>query len=207
MRTFLSTAVLISSTLSLAGVAHAQTADAKPAPSAATTTLFGRRSSVILGVDNVLGYTSEGISKGGTTFDDKGFFAGTFGPRFGFDSVSENGLTFGTGVQFWRIHAKGSSDDLTMFGLAPRVGYAAPLGGPLGVWARGGPYFLMLKEEESSLYVSLRLELFFVVSVVEHFGILLGPSFDFGLVTSRSRGSNDGTWHTQDMLVGFFGEL
>ena len=186
--------------------AHAQNADTPAKPR--DTSDFGRRSSVVLGIDNVFGYLNEGISKRGGDLEDKGFFPGVYGPRFGFDSVGTNGLTIGTGLQLWRAHLKGSDGDATIVHLAPRIGYAAPLGKSVGAWIRGGPNAMsQFAKDESQIYLSLRLEAFFVVTPVPHFGLMLGPSLDFGLVTSRSKGSSEGTWHSQGFLLGMFGEL
>jgi hypothetical protein len=205
----LSCAALVIAVASITAEAAAQTSDASAAKTEPSTQ-FGRRSSVVLGVDNVFGYVNEGVSsdKGGRPIETKGFFPGLFGPRLGVDGVFDSGLSLGAGLQLYRVHLKGSSSDGTIINVAPRVGYVVPFEKVFGAWLRAGPNVMMqVGDDDTTLYLAARLEGFFVITPAPHFGILAGPSFDFGLATSRSKGSNEGKWHSEAFLLGLFGEL
>lgn len=84
----------------------------------------------------------------------------------------------------------------TLFGIAPRVGYAVPVSNAFVFWPRGGFSFNTLsfnsptttnalgQPSTNSITVNqfaLDLEAVFVITPVQHFGILFGPVLDIPL--------------------------
>jgi hypothetical protein len=79
-----------------------------------------------------------------------------------------------------------ADDDGVLF--SPRVGYAIPLSPVFTFWPRGG--FTFLKLEDSSLF-AFSAEAMFVASPKPNWGILFGPTLDFGFFGDAP---GDATW-------------
>jgi hypothetical protein len=71
---------------------------------------------------------------------------------------------------------------------SPRVGYAVPLSSVFTFWPRGG--FTFMKLNDGSMF-GLSLEAMFVASPKPNWGILFGPTLDFGFIGDQG---NDVDW-------------
>lgn len=130
--------------------------------------------------------------------------------RAAFDVVVGSGVTLGGSIGFatfsgsTKTEAGGQSqtrDDptLTLFALAPRVGYVLPLSDTFAFWPRVGiTYYSIRASTELTAAgvtsttktttdgVGLDLEPAFVYTPVSHFGILIGPAADIALSGKQS---------------------
>lgn len=173
---------------------------------------FGDRSHGIFGVENVFGFTetkeTRQDSRGrdtSSTYDDKGFLPGYFGPRLGLHGVS-NHVTYGVVFGAWYTKligpdALGGGSDpawLFLFSVGPRIGYAGslPKQPVIGYWVRTGPSFYYAHAESTSSSgrtstvnagnFAWAIEAFGVITPAEHFGIFVGPSFDVAIYGKSS---------------------
>jgi hypothetical protein len=183
----------------------APSASAQDAPAAAPTKSgFGDGTTGIFSIDNAFGFSESSISQtiagrsGSVSFDDKGFLPGLLGPRIGLFGASDH-ITYGAVFGAWWAKPVGQGSDTanTIFSLTvgPRIGYAGgvPKQPILGYWLRTGPTFIYLHSDKGGSgdtsnagYFDWTFEAYGVIHPVDHFGILVGPSFDVALFGKSS---------------------
>jgi hypothetical protein len=197
------------------GVSAAEGAEDLPPPTARKPPRlgFGQRSSFVFSVQDVFGFVSEETTSQQTvsenrtsSLDTKGFFPVAYGPRLGFDGIAKSGLSYGTRFTGWRA-ANPNADDagsMLFLELGPRLGWATASNETIGFWLRGGPLFLFLAGSDTSkIAIDATIEGFLVVTPVDHFGLLFGPSIDIPIYGSSSKGSNQ-TVGRKSVLFGLF---
>lgn len=94
-------------------------------------------------------------------------------------------LSLGGSLAFFTQTGDATGDGVLF---SPRVGYAIPLSSVFTFWPRGG--FTFVKLEERSLF-ALSAEAMFVASPRPNWGILFGPTLDFGFFGDAP---NDASW-------------
>lgn len=134
----------------------------------------------------------------------------TVGAGLGIASIggtNERERTNGQGVT---ETTKTDLNDVTMLFLAPRVGYVLGLTPAVGLWLRGGlTYYsisskytdetvagtITIKREITSTNSGLGLNLdpMFVISPVDHFGFMVGPTIDIPLSGTDKREEKNGS--------------
>jgi hypothetical protein len=186
----------------------------------------------ILSVDRlvpIFAYTANGFGSGSSSSSQKISSFSLFGnplglvqsmynvPRVAFDFRGPGGLTFGGDLYLFltlsaSVSSAGSSrdqDKLTVFGIAPRAGYVVPLSPLAYFWPRAGVSFTLLGDSPpngnstTQQQFGVDLEGMFVVSPVEHVGIIFGPVIDIPISGSVSSGSGAGS--SQDVSQFHFG--
>ncbi|HEX2882842.1 MAG TPA: hypothetical protein VHO25_25155 [Polyangiaceae bacterium] len=114
-------------------------------------------------------------------------------PRLAFDAFVTRGLSVGGSLTYQKYFL--DPQELDIFLISPRVGYAIGMGDMADFWLKGGiSYYSTSTDagvfgnaEESGLAFSGAFD--FVIAPAPHFGILVGPSFDVGLTGERSSGA------------------
>jgi hypothetical protein len=189
--------------LTLTRAGHAQDASA---PSS-TKSALGEDTKGIFSLENVFGFTetTESIHDDRTgrdasqSFDDKGFFPGFLGPRIGVHGVSDH-ITYGALFGVWWAKPVGQGTDnsgsIYTFSFSPRIGYVGtvPKQPILGYWLRTGPSFMYVHIENGGSassssnvgFIDWGIDAFGVVRPVDHFAILIGPSFDIAIYGKAS---------------------
>jgi hypothetical protein len=111
------------------------------------------------------------------------------GGSLGYASGSDDTEDFVTGA----VPPVATPSDYSGFVFAPRAGYLFMFSDVAGIWPRGGfTYHTFSVNEyfgESGLAVTL--EAMFVLTPVEHFGILIGPTFDIDFTGKRDYETDD----------------
>ena len=146
---------------------------------------------------------------GGTTFEStitSISFLGTpllgpaySSPRLGFDYLHESGLSIGIAASYQQlsVEAEGEvgtdeSNDLSVFVVAPRVGYFVRASPEFGVWPRAGVTYRVISPdgggESSATAVTAELALEYLAA--EHVGLSAMPHLDFGVAGSAGSGSD-----------------
>ncbi|HET9956881.1 MAG TPA: hypothetical protein VFQ61_20435 [Polyangiaceae bacterium] len=110
--------------------------------------------------------------------------------RFGVDVFINEHWSVGGSVGFFKVSGDTDASGLL---LAPRVGYALPLGKLVTFWPRAG--FSYVKPGDAHL-IGLSLEGMFVISANPAWGVLVGPTLDVGI----SGKSSGGDW--SELAVG-----
>lgn len=106
-------------------------------------------------------------------------------------------LSLGGSLAFFTQSGDANGDGVLF---SPRVGYAIPLSSVFTFWPRGGFTFLKLDNayiNNGSLF-GLSAEAMFVAQPKPNWGILFGPTFDFGFVGDNG---NDISW--SHIAIGF----
>lgn len=95
-----------------------------------------------------------------------------------------------------------------------RVGVAMPLGETSSIWIRGGFLYAQNAIDSSGGEFTTSAmvpggELLFVFEPVEHFGVMLGPMFEYGFGKEKAEGGGDSseadfTYFETGLTVGFF---
>jgi hypothetical protein len=101
--------------------------------------------------------------------------------RAAIDGFVTDRLSLGGSLAFFTQTGDAEGDGVLF---APRVGYAIPLSSVFTFWPRGGITFLSLNQAfiaDGSLF-GLSAEAMFVASPKPNWGILFGPSLDFGFI-------------------------
>jgi hypothetical protein len=114
-------------------------------------------------------------------------------PRAAFDYFVADSLSVGgaVGLYFW-----GADGNRSGFLLAPRVGYAIMLSEAIAFWPRGGVTYYSEEENDTSYsQFGLSAEGMFVFMPQESWGILAGPTLDFGVVGEREAEQGDADFH------------
>jgi hypothetical protein len=170
-------------------------------------------------------------------------------PRFGFDYTVIPSLTVGGNIIFYAtlggstdtqtVDAGVTSEDkrdaasVTIWGIAPRVGYIIPIGDMFAIWPRGGPAYYhqsakttvtspgpnpqQSTETTSTSQFALSIDPQFVITPFPHFGIMVGPAIDIpisgsvthensapGATTSKSYDSSEMHIGLTAGLLGYF---
>jgi hypothetical protein len=162
-------------------------ARAQAAPEVQQARGFGEQYPFVVSVENVGGVLHQRFEFEGSdpdSFTNIGVFTSYFPfitpqQKVGLHYFVAAPLSLGLGLHY------SDNDELgeTVL-LAPRVGVALPFSSGAAVWLRAGiTYF-----DSSSGFLSGDLsdiwaggEVFFVLQPVEHFGFLIGPTFEYGL--------------------------
>jgi hypothetical protein len=158
-------------------------------------TAFGDAGQFALSGERLFGYTythqAFGSAKAGTassfTLLSSPFGANTGGyswPRVGFDYFVVKGISLGGSASFFRTSSGSSSN--TGFEVAPRIGYALPLGPWLGFWPRAGVTYV---HRTSLSYLGLTVEAPLAITLSQHLVITFGPTLDLGLSGSAGAAS------------------
>lgn len=119
-------------------------------------------------------------------------------PRMGFDFFIADGLSIGAALGYAYTTfdddnpALVPGDNVWAFLAAPRVGYALSVGEGFGIWPRVGVTWIWATNNitddtsEDADRFALTAEVPFVISVVEHFAFLIGPTLDLGIAGSNT---------------------
>jgi hypothetical protein len=124
-------------------------------------------------------------------------------PRLAFDYFVIDGLSVGGSLGY----ASGSDDsedflsqppaatpsDYSAFVFAPRAGYVFMFSDVAGIWPRGGFTYHTFGVDEAfgESGLALTVEAMFVLTPVQHFGILVGPTFDIDFTGKRDYDFDD----------------
>lgn len=147
----------------------------------ASAQTFGRRGNFSFAADRLMGlylFDADGqntefiMGLGGPPRAGMGEFNS---PRLGLDGFVTNGLSIGGSLWIWHH----GNADWTGFLVAPRVGYAIPIGRHFGFWPRGG-LTLWDGNHRDDDGVALTGEALFWGSP-DKWGFLFGPTLDFQL--------------------------
>jgi hypothetical protein len=130
-------------------------------------------------------------------------------PRLAFDWIPTRNLTLGGAVWAYTqltatdSHSPGTSTDqpkVTYWGIAPRVGYIAPLGDTLSLWPRAGVEYHNVSASSingsaspSVTQFSIEAEVMLVISPWNHLGFTVGPTIDVPATGKSSSQSAMGT--------------
>jgi hypothetical protein len=137
-------------------------------------------------------------------------------PRLAFDWIPVRNLTLGGAVWAYtqltasdsHSPASGSSTStdqpkVTYWGLAPRVGYIAPLGDTLSLWPRAGIEYHNVSASSvngsvspSITQFSVEAEVMLVISPWNHLGFTVGPTVDVPVSGKSTSASATGTGTT-----------
>jgi len=164
-------------------------------------------------------WTYFGIGWRGTYISD---FSPYDVPRFGFDYLVIDGLSVGGNIGYASLN--GNTDyglfdnDLEggAFLLTARAGYVYMFSKVIGIWPRGGLNVHTLSAENddgdgfSDSGWGLNLECMFPIVPGEHWGFLVGPTFDIDINGSRDNDPGeewDLTYRTFGLQAGVFGWL
>ena len=85
---------------------------------------------------------------------------------------------------------------VTYWGLAPRVGYIAPLGDTLSLWPRAGIEYHNVNASSVITQFSIEAEVMLVISPWNHLGFTVGPTVDVPVTGKSSSASATGTGTT-----------
>jgi hypothetical protein len=129
-------------------------------------------------------------------------------PRFGFDYTVINNLTVGgDAILFFALGGSShtnpntNSTDLpsgNAVGIAPRVGYILGINDMISFWLRGGVHFYAAQANSvggmagctppstTAHVFGLDINPQLVISPAQHFGIMVGPTFDWGFLGGAS---------------------
>ena len=164
-------------------------------------------------------WTSFGIGWRGTNIPD---FSPYDVPRLGFDYLVIDGLSVGGSLGFASLSGDtevGGADfegDGSAFLLTGRAGYVHMFNDVIGIWPRGGLTYHSLSIEtdpgdgRDDNGWGLNIECMFPIVPSEHWGFLVGPTFDvdFNGSTDNDPGEEwDLTYRTFGLQAGIFGWL
>jgi hypothetical protein len=113
-------------------------------------------------------------------------------PRLSFDYFPIHGLSIGGSVAF-ATYSGDSRRDNSAFLLAPRVGYCWMFSRAVGFWIRGGVTYdnMDAPGPGGEWGLAFSAQGMFVISPVNHFAFLLGPTLDITMVGKRTGGRGD----------------
>lgn len=137
---------------------------------------FGKRSSTVLSVENLIGKLD--VSPGGGTTISESWMGGPFVPHLGVFGMGSNGL--GGGVAFAFLHlTPDRGNGITLFDVRPRVAYAGSYSPLLGAWLRAGPNVFYVSTEKDPFYAfGVGGEALAVLTPTPHFGVFGGLTLD-----------------------------
>jgi len=172
------------------------------APALAAAQEIGSKGDVVFSAERLMGisgthaYTQGDPSPNDYDNDWTGFSFGWRGPisadglapfdvpRLAFDYLVIDHLSIGGSLGYASLSPDGNGqNDVSMFMLAPRVGYLHSFGRVVAIWPRGGFTYHSASfdpgYDESGF--ALSLECAFTFSPVEHFAFQVGPTFDIDM--------------------------
>jgi hypothetical protein len=187
-------------------VSHASRASAQAAVS--TQPGFGQHDSFVLSAERLLGYQSQTF--GDSTIDSVGFYP-VYWSGLGLHGVMSSGLTLGAVVGVTYLSFKSSDPNSTafkesVFWLRPRIGYAGTLQKNVGFWARLGPTVFIANDhehDETNDALALGGEVYAVVTVAPHVGVLFGPHAEFNVTADH----DSSEYSSVGMTLGLMGEF
>jgi hypothetical protein len=179
-----------------------------------TTPNFGRRSHLIVTVENILGGVSESTSEANvtdssTSLNSNGLFAGYTGPRFGVHAAFGPSITAGTGIGVWGVREmplRGDASTTSVVRIAPRIGWIPALGPLLGLWLRAGPTIVVLNGHDKITFYDLSIDALVAWTPYQHFGVIAGPQLDIAL-SGKSSGANDLRYQSSAFFIGLFVDM
>jgi hypothetical protein len=180
-------------------LARPAAADEEPQP-------FGKRGHVAFVIDDLFGYhhtryspvdpslPAVQSSTYGNTTGDVVQVAGQY-TRFGvhvFIGAGRAGaISIGTALEW--THWSTGTNDVTLLGFEPRLGFVVPFDATSAVWLRAGiGYQSWDRTVQDEAHVPIGGELTWVYTPVSRFGLLLGPTIDVDKSVSVT-GRNDNT--------------
>ncbi len=134
-------------------------------------------------------------------------------PRLAFDYLVIDHLSLGGSLAYASISPDDPrANDVTMFMLAPRIGYAHSFGRVVAIWPRGGFTYHSTSVDTGDAVsgFALSLECPFTFSPVQHFAFQVGPSFDidlFGKLDPVVGPDRDRTFRSFGVSAGLLGWL
>ncbi len=220
------------------GIATALALTAVASPGAAQE--FGKKGDVVFSAERLFGFQSTSMHEDweapiDDTDNDWTYFGigwrGTYisdlspydVPRFGFDFLVIDGLSVGGVLAYASLDGDTDgggffNNDLngSAFLLSGRVGYVYMFSKTIGIWPRGGINFHTFDFEDndgdgfSDNGFGLNLECMFPIVPTDHWGFLVGPTFDIDFTGERDHDpgpSNDLRYRTFGLQAGVFGWL
>jgi hypothetical protein len=175
---------------------------------------FGRRSHLIVTIENILGGASEttsetSVADSTSSLNSNGLFAGYTGPRFGVHAAFGPSITAGTGLSIWAVHETTSlkqTSTTSVMRIAPRIGWIPALGPLLALWLRAGPTVVIINQNDRITFIDLSFDALVAWTPYQHFGVIAGPAFDLG-ISGKSSGANDLRYQSTAFFVGIFVDL
>ncbi len=224
----MSVARLIASLTCLALVVSASTFSASARAGEGTEAVvprprFGARGPAIVSIENVFGYSTQEFhatnASGTRSIDHVGFTpGGIVGLSLGIHGVTSH-FTYGATFGYWGAHSTnddGSAKTAKIFHLGPRLGYAFAVNDNVGFWLRGGPTLYVFDQylvDGTITAFDVSLDAYFVYSPTPHFGVMIGPSFDFSVLGHvhengpRGGSSDDIRFKTLSLDVGLLSDF
>ena len=121
-----------------------------------------------------------------------GALSGYGWPRIGIDAFVTHGLSVGGALGFFYL-SDDDEDSVTGFLLAPRIGYALPVGPQVAIWPRAGVTYWHLSSNPSgtdtntsSSAFAVTLEVPVTILLAPRVAFTIGPTVDIGVGGSTS---------------------
>lgn len=175
---------------------------------------FGRRDSFVFSVEHVAGFQTLELAIGDDDGDDNSpsldsvGLHPTYWGNLGVFTISDSGLTFGAVLGVTQLLARDEDaleDSITIVRVEPRIGYAGSTNQSFGYWVRGGPSVFVIESAEVGYTFGFGAEAYAVITPVPHFGVLVGPTFDFLPVGDYD--GRDFTYSAFGISAGVMGEF
>jgi hypothetical protein len=113
-------------------------------------------------------------------------------PRIGIDAFVTQGLSVGGALGFFYLSDQ-DEDSTTGFLLAPRIGYALPVGPRVSIWPRAGVTYWHISSnpsgtdtEASASAVAVTVEVPVTILLAPRVAFMIGPTVDVGVGGSTS---------------------
>jgi hypothetical protein len=166
---------------------------------------FGEAGHVAISAERLFGYVhaSRTQTVGGTeTTASQDYFtlltnpvgalSGYGWPRIGIDAFVTRGFSVGGALGFFYLSDQ-DEDSSTGFLLAPRIGFAVPVGSQVSIWPRVGVTYWHISSnpsssdtDTSSSAVAVTIEVPVTILVAPRVGFTIGPTVDIGVGGSTS---------------------
>ena len=166
---------------------------------------FGDAGHVAISAERLFGYVhasrtqTMGVTETNTSQDyftlltnPVGAISGYGWPRIGIDAFVTGGLSVGGALGFFYLSDQ-DEDTSTGFLLAPRIGYALPVGPSVAIWPRAGVTYWHISTDPSasdtdasSSAVAVTLEVPVTFFLAPRVGFMIGPTVDIGVGGSTS---------------------
>ena len=155
---------------------------------------FGERAQNVIVLDSAAGFTHFNVSdkdgENGNPSDLFGVFAFPPITRLGYHRFF-GALSLGAGLHWSEtdVALGGLGGSSTMYGFAPRIGYAAPLSPTFAIWVRGGISMTYISQDKTDrAFIGPGAELFGVFTPIRNFGITFGPVGEYGIIGKQGGG-------------------
>ena len=164
---------------------------------------FGKRSTTVLSVENLIGKFDVTPSRGFAL--SEGWMGGPFVPHFGIFGMGASGL--GGGVAFAFTHlTPDRGDGITLFDIRPRIAYAVSASPLLGAWLRAGPNLFYVNAKDGGSYAfGVGAEALAVLTPTPHFGVFGGLTFDVNVYGKEQ--DRDQTFTITGITVGVLADF